>query len=73
VEIVDRLVLGGFSEMTDEVENSLFEAGCDDGHLGMIDGVGRLEFDREAESLRTSMARARRPRTTASSEASSST
>jgi len=46
-----RLVLGGFSEMTAGVENSLFEAGCDDGHLGMIDGVGLLEFDREAESF----------------------
>ena len=46
-----RLILRGFSEITDKVENSLFDAGCDDGHLGMIDGVGFLEFDREAESF----------------------
>jgi len=45
-----RLILGGITEIREEVENSLFEAGCDDGHLGMIDGVGFMEFDREAES-----------------------
>ena len=46
-----RLTLSGFSEITDDVENSLFEAGCDDGQLGMIDRVGFIEFDRQAPSF----------------------
>lgn len=46
-----RLILTGFSELTSDVEDSLFEAGCDDGNLGMIDGVGFVEFDREAQSF----------------------
>jgi hypothetical protein len=46
-----RLILGGLSQITDEVEDALFDAGCDDGHLGMIDRVGLMEFDREAGSF----------------------
>lgn len=31
--------------------NRLYEAGCDDGSPGMVDGLAFIAFDREAESL----------------------
>ena len=45
------LVLAGITEITSEVEDRLFEAGCDDALLGIRDGVAFLDFDRESESL----------------------
>ena len=45
------LILSGFDELTDEIENSLFEAGCDDAVLGIHAGSPYLSFDREADSL----------------------
>ena len=39
---------GGRSEMTPEVTDALFEAGCDDGSLGRSAGVLSIDFDREA-------------------------
>ncbi len=45
------LILGGFSELSDEVEDRLFEAGCDDALLGVLDGAPFLDFTREAPSL----------------------
>lgn len=46
------LVLSGFSELTETVMGSLYEAGCDDGLL-CVDkyGVPFIEFDREASSF----------------------
>ena len=45
------LILSGFDELTDEIANSLFEAGCDDAVLGIHAGSPYLSFDREADSL----------------------
>src|SRR5437660_5119090 len=46
------LILHGFSELTDDVEDRLFEAGCDDALLGVLDGTPFLDFTREASSLK---------------------
>lgn len=46
------LVLAGVSEITDALENAIFEAGCDDATLASRDGVVFLDFDREARSFR---------------------
>ncbi len=35
----------------DEVANTVFEAGCDDGLVGRSDGVWFVDFDREAETM----------------------
>ncbi len=45
------LILSGISNLTDEVCDALFEAGCDDALLGVHNGVVSLDFDREATSL----------------------
>jgi hypothetical protein len=45
------LILSGFSELTNDVEDRLFEAGCDDALLGILDGTPFLDFSREAPSL----------------------
>jgi len=44
------LVLSGFEELTDELEDRLFEAGCDDAVLGIRDQTPYLDFDRESGS-----------------------
>lgn len=38
-------------EISEELTDALFEAGCDDGGVGASCGVWRVHFDREAESL----------------------
>ncbi len=46
------LVLAGVREpLSDELEHSVFEAGCDDAILGIRNGVAFLEFDRQAATL----------------------
>lgn len=45
------LILDGLSEMTEDVTNALYEAGCDDGSPGSSESVTHIAFDREAESL----------------------
>jgi hypothetical protein len=45
------LLLGGLVELTDEVEDALFEAGCDDATLSFQYGGARLDFSRRANSL----------------------
>ncbi len=52
------IVLDGASEMTPEVIDALFEAGCDDGSLGSSGGVPSIDFDREAPSLAEAIASA---------------
>lgn len=47
-----ELVLSGFSELTEEIEDALFETGCDDGTLGLSAGVPYLVFAREGKTLR---------------------
>src|SRR5262245_37849327 len=45
------LILSGIDELTDDVLDRLYEAGCDDALLGVRDGVVFADFSREAESL----------------------
>jgi hypothetical protein len=45
------LVLKNVNENTKELEDSLFEVGCDDALINFKNGAVYLEFDREASSL----------------------
>lgn len=45
------LLVEGADLQTDEVQDALFEAGCDDSTIGVNAGVQHLHFDREASSL----------------------
>ena len=50
------LVLSGFSSLSDEALNSLYEAGCDDGLVCLAkDGTPFIEFDREASDLQSAI------------------
>ena len=46
------LILTGVHELTSEVENALFETGCDDATLSVQYGFIYMEFSRMAESLK---------------------
>ena len=46
------LIIGGINELTPAVEDSLFEAGCDDATLSVRYGLIYAEFTRAAESLK---------------------
>ena len=45
------LILKGSPELTEEIADELFEAGCDDGTPGTCNGVFSIDFHREGESL----------------------
>jgi len=45
------LTLSGVQEISEAVEQSLYECGCDDALLSTCDGQASLAFDREADSL----------------------
>jgi hypothetical protein len=45
------VILAGLSEISDDLAEALFEAGCDDGSPWSSQGVAAVAFDREAESL----------------------
>jgi hypothetical protein len=45
------VVLKGKLELTEEMADALFEAGCDDGTPGTCDGVASIDFHREADSI----------------------
>lgn len=45
------LILRGPFELTEDIADELFEAGCDDGTPGTCEGVFSIDFHREAESL----------------------
>ena len=45
------LILRGPLELTKDIADELFEAGCDDGTPGTREGVFSIDFHREAESL----------------------
>jgi hypothetical protein len=49
-----RLILKPI-EMTEELGNALFEAGCDDGTLGVSNGVPFVYFHREAADLESAI------------------
>jgi hypothetical protein len=45
------LVLKGNIELTEEMADRLYEAGCDDGTPGTCEGVFSIDFHRHASSL----------------------
>ncbi len=45
------LILKGSPELTEEIADQLFEAGCDDGTPGTCNGVFSIDFHREADTL----------------------
>ncbi len=45
------LILKGQFELTEEMADELFEAGCDDGTPGICNGVFSIDFHREEDSL----------------------
>jgi hypothetical protein len=45
----------GADELTQGLCDSLFEAGCDDALLGLVDDVITLDFDREADSYQEAL------------------
>jgi hypothetical protein len=45
------LLVEGADLQTDQAQDALFEAGCDDSTIGVTAGVQHLHFDREASSL----------------------
>ena len=49
------LILKGSPELTEDIANQLFEAGCDDGTPGTCNGVFSIDFHREADSLETAI------------------
>lgn len=49
------LILKGSLELTEEIADALFEAGCDDGTPGTCEGVFSIDFHRQADSLETAI------------------
>jgi hypothetical protein len=45
------LILKGSPELTEEMAEALFRAGCDDGTPGTCDGTFSIDFHRESKSL----------------------
>jgi hypothetical protein len=45
------LILSGVQELTREVLDAFYEAGCDDALIGIRDGIAFADFCREADSL----------------------
>jgi hypothetical protein len=52
------LVLEGSPELTEEVGDRLFEAGCDDGSPGICNGVFSIGFHRTGRTLEAAFASA---------------
>lgn len=49
------LILKGSPELTEEIADQLFEAGCDDGTPGTCRGVFSIDFHRQADSLESAI------------------
>ncbi len=45
------VILSKGTELTEDLSEDLFEAGCNDGSPGSCEGVVSIDFHREAESL----------------------
>ncbi len=45
------VILAGVDEISEDLAEALFEAGCDDGSPWSSEGVAAIGFDREAESF----------------------
>lgn len=52
------IVLSGVDEMTEDIAEALFEAGCDDGSPASGLGIAWVGFDRDAISLEAAVASA---------------
>lgn len=50
-----HVILKESTEITEELADELFEAGCDDGTPGTLCGVPYISFHREAESLESAI------------------
>lgn len=59
------LIVSGVPELTEDVANSLFEAGCDDATVSMQYGLLYLEFSRSAPTRQEGIASAIRDITSA--------
>jgi hypothetical protein len=46
------LVLAGKRQLSDDLEDAIFEAGCDDATLSLRNAIAYLDFDREANSFK---------------------
>lgn len=46
-----QVVLNGVDEMTDEIADLLYEAGCDDGSPFSSEGIAAVGFSREAPTI----------------------
>jgi hypothetical protein len=49
------LILKGTRELTEEMADKLYDAGCDDGTPGTCNGVFSIDFHREADSLESAL------------------
>ena len=49
------VVLAGQDVMTADMAESLYAAGCDDGHPWSSEGVAAITFDREADCLESAI------------------
>lgn len=49
------LIIKGDLELTEEIGDELFAAGCDDGSPGTCQGVFSIDFHREADSLESAI------------------
>lgn len=52
------LTIDGADVMTDDAQEAMFQAGCDDATFGMSDGVQTAEFDRGAVDFAEAVASA---------------
>ena len=50
-----HVFLAGIDQMTDDVAEALFEAGCDDGLPSSSEGLAQVCFAREADSLESAI------------------
>ena len=49
------LILKGVRELTEDMADALYEVGCDDGTPGTCNGIGTIDFHREADSLESAI------------------
>jgi hypothetical protein len=49
------LILSEGTELTDDLADALFAAGCDDGSPGSCEGVVSIDFHREADCLESAI------------------
>lgn len=49
------LILKGARELTEQMADELYDAGCDDGTPGTCNGVFSIDFHREADSLESAL------------------